>query len=222
VEHHRADSLVCAVLFFAIATVAACGGDDATGDQTAGATRLAGQVERLEGTATSLAGAIATSRAPTTTAVATAVPTIPPPTAVSTLPPPTATPRPAPTATTKPLPTATPPLPGVITLATLDGAAALVGDDGQYLGVLSSNRYDSKSVCNPYGDYGSKYSSSSVRNPYGDYGSKYGSLAAYNSYTSTPPAIVYRQRVVGYLTKNKFLSGAIDPDILFATWGCTN
>ncbi|GMV85078.1 MAG: hypothetical protein AMXMBFR80_09350 [Dehalococcoidia bacterium] len=102
----------------------------------------------------------------------------------------------------------------------LDGRATLLADDGTYLGLISSNKYDSDSVCNKYGEYGSKYASTSVRNKYGTYGSAYSSSSAYNKYTSSPPAIILGGVQVGYLTKNSVLSGAIDPDILFATYDC--
>ncbi len=46
----------------------------------------------------------------------------------------------------------------------------IYGNDGAYLGELSTNRYRSDSVSNPYGRYGSRYSSDSVNNPYGPYG----------------------------------------------------
>ena len=38
---------------------------------------------------------------------------------------------------------------------------------GTYRGQLNSNPYDSDSVSNPYGRYGSPYSPDSVQNPYG-------------------------------------------------------
>lgn len=107
-----------------------------------------------------------------------------------------------------------------LTIRDIDGLATLIADDGTYLGMVSSSRYDSASICNRYGDYGSKYSSDSVRNTYGSYGSPYSSDSAYNAYTSTPPSIYYRGRAVGYLTKNKYLSGALDPDVLFAAYDC--
>lgn len=159
-----------------------------------------------------------------------------PPTATATQPPqhlvPTATatqppPAVAPTAT----PTQPPPAPqptstpvaiggGAPSPRSLDGRATLLADDGTYLGLISSNKYDSDSVCNKYGEYGSKYASTSVRNKYGTYGSAYSSSSAYNKYTSSPPAIILGGVQVGYLTKNSVLSGAIDPDILFATYDC--
>ena len=43
----------------------------------------------------------------------------------------------------------------------------LLAQDGQFLGMLSSNKYQSDSVMNEYGSYGSKYSSTSIFNQYG-------------------------------------------------------
>ncbi|MCR9055621.1 MAG: hypothetical protein NXI26_27620 [bacterium] len=93
------------------------------------------------------------------------------------------------------------------------GESFILADDGQYLGKLTLNKYDSESIMNRYGSYGSKYSSTSIYNQYGSYGSKYSSLSPYNKYTSTPPLIYLRGRKIGYLTKNKYVSlQAIDPD----------
>lgn len=49
----------------------------------------------------------------------------------------------------------------------------LYSRDGQYLGKVSNNKYDSESISNPYGKYGSKYSSTSINNQYSKYGSDY-------------------------------------------------
>lgn len=43
----------------------------------------------------------------------------------------------------------------------------LLAQDGQFLEMLSSNKYQSDSVMNEYGSYGSKYSSTSIFNQYG-------------------------------------------------------
>ena len=68
----------------------------------------------------------------------------------------------------------------------------LLAQDGQFLGMLSSNKYQSDSVMNEYGSYGSKYSSTSIFNQYGQYGSRYASYSPFNPYTSTPPQIILR------------------------------
>lgn len=91
----------------------------------------------------------------------------------------------------------------------------LVGDDGQFLGKLTLNQYDSDSISNTYGSFGSPYSSTSIKNPFSQYGSPYSSLSPNNPYSSTPPIIYLKGRQYGYLTKNKYKSGKIlDPDLL--------
>ena len=77
----------------------------------------------------------------------------------------------------------------------------LIASDGQFLGKLSLNRYDIDSISYEYGLYGSIYSS----------------LSPYNPYTSTPPTIYLRGQRVGFLSKNKYLFGSIDPDSI-NTW----
>lgn len=107
-----------------------------------------------------------------------------------------------------------------MSLQDLDGRATLVANDGAYLGTVSSNQNNPDSICNRYRAFGSEYSSTSVRNRYSQYGSEYTNQGAYNKDTSTPPAIMYYGRKVGYLTKNKYLSGAVDPDMLFVVYDC--
>ncbi len=64
--------------------------------------------------------------------------------------------------------------------ASADGAK-LYSNDGKFLGNVNNNPYDSNSISNPYGKYGSKYSADSINNPYGTYGNKYS-----NEYTPNP------------------------------------
>lgn len=56
-----------------------------------------------------------------------------------------------------------------------------------YLGCLNCNNYDSNSIWNTYGNYGSVYNSNSIWNKYGTYGSEYNSYSPWNSYTTTNP-----------------------------------
>jgi hypothetical protein len=93
------------------------------------------------------------------------------------------------------------------------GESFLVANDGQFLGKLSLNRYDTESISNPYGDYGSRYSNFSIYNPYGDYGSRYSSLSPFNPYSSTPPNIYLNGQFYGYLTKNRYMgTNSLDPE----------
>jgi len=102
----------------------------------------------------------------------------------------------------------------------MDGWANLVATDGHPLGVVSSSPSDAESICNPYGEYGSISSPTSIRNPSGQYGSPGSAYSPYNPGTLSPPAIVLNESVIGYLTKNGNLAGAIDPDVLFASYFC--
>lgn len=91
----------------------------------------------------------------------------------------------------------------------------LLAQDGQFLGILSSNKYQTDSVMNEYGTYGSKYSSTSIFNQYSQYGSRYGFYSPFNPYTSTPPQIILKEQWVGLLTANTFLQNRLDPHQLF-------
>ena len=91
--------------------------------------------------------------------------------------------------------------------------ASLVSSDGKFLGRFT-NKYDSDSVFNEYGEYGSKYQSNSIWNKYGDYGSPYSTTSAFNPYTSDGPMVVKNRKVIAVLTKNKHVTGSVDPMIL--------
>lgn len=91
--------------------------------------------------------------------------------------------------------------------------SVIIAEDGTFLGKIT-NEYDSDSIFNEYGQYGSQYSSKSIWNEYGTYGSKYSSYSPFNSYSSSPPAIYKNGSCIGYLTVNKYISGAINPYVL--------
>jgi hypothetical protein len=59
----------------------------------------------------------------------------------------------------------------------------------KYIGNYNTNQYDSNSVNNPYGSYGSKYSADSINNPYGQYGSHYSNNSATNPYATDAPKL---------------------------------
>jgi hypothetical protein len=123
----------------------------------------------------------------------------------------------------KPIPVPAQPIaPRALTINDIDGQAALLANDGTYLGLVSSNSITADSICNPIGQYGSRISSRSVRNTIGTYGSSISSESAYNAITSTPPMIIRLTdgARLGYLTKNQILPGHVDPDVLFVVYGC--
>jgi hypothetical protein len=88
--------------------------------------------------------------------------------------------------------------------------AAIYGQDGQYLGDITG-QYNTNSIFNSYGTYGSSYSSTSIWTTYGNYGSSYGSYSAFNSFTTTPPIIYKNSVALGYLTTNSYKTPGIDP-----------
>ncbi len=91
---------------------------------------------------------------------------------------------------------------------------SIVATNGQFLGVVSPDTYDNKSLCNRYGNYGSRYSDSSIFNHYSDYGSRYSDLSAYNNRAKMPPVLFKGRTPVGYVTKNTRIPGAMDPDAI--------
>lgn len=110
-------------------------------------------------------------------------------------------------------------------LQAIDGLGQLWTNNGQFLGVLSSDQYDPNSICNPNGTYGSSYFVTSIHNPSGLYGSTWGINSPYNPNSLCPPAVVYQGRIVGFVTKNHHLctNGVpiIHPDLLIAAYSST-
>lgn len=72
--------------------------------------------------------------------------------------------------------------------------------DGQFLGVINDNEFDSNSIANSFGTYGSVYSSYSIWNEFGTYGSEFSSYSPYNAFTTTPPEIYVNGNFYAYLT----------------------
>lgn len=107
-------------------------------------------------------------------------------------------------------------------LVSINGAGQLWAADGQFLGVLSSDRYDSNSINNPYGIYGGRYGMYSISNPYGVYGGTHGMYSPYNIYCLNPPFVIYQGQAVLCLSKNvNFQTNGvpvIDPDILVSVY----
>lgn len=76
-------------------------------------------------------------------------------------------------------------------LSDLDGNAFLFNPTTkQFLGNISSDRLDERSICNSIGDYGSRISDLSLLNRIGDYGSQISDFSAYNPNAQYPPVIV--------------------------------
>lgn len=75
----------------------------------------------------------------------------------------------------------------------------------EYLGCLNCDKYNSNSIWNAYGTYGSKYNSNSIWNAYGTYGSSYNLYSPWNEYSNDSPVIVDKDgNFYGYFTANKY------------------
>lgn len=102
-------------------------------------------------------------------------------------------------------------------LASLLEGCVIVADDGQVLGVITRNEFAANSILNQFGPYGSEFSATSIFNQFGKYGGQFSSLSPFNEFTNTPPQIITTNgQRVGHLSKNKFVTGAIDPYVLIA------
>ncbi|MFT5717187.1 MAG: hypothetical protein ACI9T7_001373 [Oleiphilaceae bacterium] len=93
----------------------------------------------------------------------------------------------------------------------------LIAEDGQLLGKITDNIYDTDSILNQYGPYGSQYSTTSIFNPYSQYGSEYGSYSLNNPYTTTPPKLFINSSFLGYVTANQHTQNRISPEAFFYT-----
>jgi hypothetical protein len=80
----------------------------------------------------------------------------------------------------------------------------------KFLGVIA-DEFDIDSIFNEYGDYGSEYATDSIWNEYGDYGGQYSSESPFNPYTSTPPYLLKKGKVIGRLTVNRYIADAVNP-----------
>ncbi len=94
----------------------------------------------------------------------------------------------------------------------------LFGDSNYdvFLGCFSCSRFDSESVHNPFGQYGSRFSSTSIWNHFSQYGSPFSTHSACNEFASNPPILVDNQGAFyGELTLNLFRPNAVrDPDVV--------
>lgn len=84
-------------------------------------------------------------------------------------------------------------------------------DHDVYLGCLNCDNYNTNSIWNAYGTYGSSYNSKSIWNSYGSYGGEYSSASPFNSYASYPPVIVDKDGgFYGYFTINEYKTQRAD------------
>jgi hypothetical protein len=74
-----------------------------------------------------------------------------------------------------------------------------------FLGCLNCARFDSSSVCNRLGEFGSRFSDTSIWNRFSDYGNRFANTGAWNRLATDPPVIVDRDgSSYGYFTANRY------------------
>lgn len=98
----------------------------------------------------------------------------------------------------------------------LRGAKIIAQDyENTYLGKLS-NEFDSESIFNEVGKYGNEFLSSSIWNEFSTFGNEFNSYSPFNELSSDPPMLIKQGKIIGYLTVNKSIEGAVSPNLLKA------
>lgn len=88
-------------------------------------------------------------------------------------------------------------------------------DANTYLGEIS-NSFGSDSIFNEFGTYGNEFNSKSIWNEFGTFGSEFSNESPFNKFTSSPPMIIKDRKIIGYLSSNKSIQGALPPNLLKA------
>jgi len=84
----------------------------------------------------------------------------------------------------------------------------IIASDGTFLGTLNENQYDSNSIYNQYGKYGSQYNTTCIFNRYSVYGSDYSDKSPFNQYANNAPGLYDRQgNFYGTLSINRYAKG---------------
>lgn len=97
-----------------------------------------------------------------------------------------------------------------LSITDLEGTI-VVAQDGQALGLITTNCFGSDALCNEFGNYGNRFSSKSILNEFSNYGSEFSSKSPFNQFTTTPPKIYKDSQFVAYLSLNSALSPRVDP-----------
>ena len=80
-----------------------------------------------------------------------------------------------------------------------------------FLGKITTSTFDSQSIFDEFGTYGSPFRSNSIWNEFGSYGSRFASYSPWNKFSSSSPFIVKNDVVIGRLAANEFVAGAFHP-----------
>jgi hypothetical protein len=98
----------------------------------------------------------------------------------------------------------------------VSGAVLIAQDENNTNLGNVTNSYDSDSIFNSYGAYGSEYNSKSIWNEYGTFGSEYSQYSPFNASSSRPPMLIKNGQIIGYLSNNKYINNSVSPNLLKA------
>lgn len=80
-----------------------------------------------------------------------------------------------------------------------------------YLGCLTCDKFDSDSIWNKFGLYGSKFNAQSIWNKFGRYGGSFNDYSPFNKFARNPPKLVDQTgKFYGYFTADKFFTNRTD------------
>ena len=85
----------------------------------------------------------------------------------------------------------------------------------KYLGTIESS-FGAESIFNEFGTYGSRFSADSIWNTFGEYGGQFSAHSPFNKFSTDPPMIIKNRKIIGYLTINKTVADAVDPNSISA------
>ena len=98
----------------------------------------------------------------------------------------------------------------------LNGSVIVAQDPNNTILGKITNSFDSDSIFNEFGTYGSEFSSNSIWNEFSTFGNEFNSDSPFNEFSSSPPMIIKGGEVIGYLSANKSIRGSISPNLLKA------
>ncbi len=97
---------------------------------------------------------------------------------------------------------------------TYDGARVFSDEDEPtFLGTVT-DEFGANSIFNEFGSYGSEFASKSIWNDFGKYGGQFSTHSPFNAFSSRPPILLKGEKVIGRLTVNRSVLGAVEPNWL--------
>lgn len=81
----------------------------------------------------------------------------------------------------------------------------------QFLGFVNDKFYDSTSMCDVFGPFGSEFSSTSIFDSFSRYGSEFSDYSAFDDFANNPPILYEDDVAVAYVSTNYYFFPRVDP-----------